>query len=59
MKSSDWRTDKLPNLAAISARLKPRTGWSATPVSGFLPKEAFFEMLAARMFPTTTKPRSL
>ena len=46
--------DRLPNLAAISARLGPRTGWSATPVSGFLPKEAFFEMLAARMFPTTT-----
>ena len=50
--------DRLPNLAAISARLKPRTGWSATPVSGFLPSDAFFEMLAARMFPTTTKPRS-
>jgi len=46
--------DRLPNLSAITARLKPRTGWSATPVSGFLPKEAFFEMLAARMFPTTT-----
>jgi phenylalanine-4-hydroxylase len=51
-------TDRLPNLAAISARLKPRTGWSATPVSGFLPSDAFFEMLAARMFPTTTRPRS-
>lgn len=50
--------DRLPNLANISARLKPRTGWSATPVSGFLPGEAFFEMLAARMFPTTTRIRS-
>src|SRR5262249_19508896 len=48
------RSDRLPNLADISARLGPRTGWSTTPVSGFLPKEAFFEMLAARMFPTTT-----
>jgi len=48
------RDDRLPNLAAISERLKPRTGWSTTPVSGFLPAEAFFEMLAARMFPTTT-----
>src|SRR5579875_969210 len=46
--------DRLPNLQKISALLKPRTGWSATPVSGFLPGEAFFEMLAARMFPTTT-----
>jgi phenylalanine-4-hydroxylase len=51
-------SDRLPNLAAISGRLKPRTGWSATPVSGFLPSDAFFEMLAARMFPTTTRPRS-
>ncbi len=46
--------DHLPNLRAISAQLGPRTGWSTTPVSGFLPGEAFFEMLAARKFPTTT-----
>jgi phenylalanine-4-hydroxylase len=46
--------DRLPNLSDITERLKPRTGWSTTPVSGFLPAEAFFEMLAARMFPTTT-----
>jgi phenylalanine-4-hydroxylase len=50
--------DRLPNLAAISAQLKPRTGWSATAVSGFLPAQAFFEMLNARMFPTTTWLRS-
>jgi phenylalanine-4-hydroxylase len=52
------RDDRLPNLRAISDRLGPRTGWSATPVSGFLPGEAFFEMLAARKFPTTTWLRS-
>lgn len=46
--------NRLPNLRKISTLLRPRTGWSATPVSGFLPGEAFFEMLAARMFPTTT-----
>jgi phenylalanine-4-hydroxylase len=50
--------DRLPNLGAVSARLKPRTGWSTTPVSGFLPSDAFFEMLDARMFPTTTWLRS-
>jgi len=50
--------DELPNLRAVTARLKPRTGWSTTPVSGFLPSDAFFEMLAARMFPTTTWIRS-
>jgi phenylalanine-4-hydroxylase len=48
------RDNRLPNLQAISDRIGPRTGWSATPVSGFLPGEAFFEMLAARKFPTTT-----
>ncbi len=50
--------DRLPNLQVISARLEPRTGWNATPVSGFLPAPAFFEMLAARRFPTTTSLRS-
>ncbi len=48
------RRDRLPKLADISARLKPRTGWSSTAVSGFLPAPAFFEMLATRRFPTTT-----
>jgi phenylalanine-4-hydroxylase len=48
------REDRLPDLTAVSARLEPRTGWQSTPVSGFLPADAFFEMLAARMFPTTT-----
>jgi phenylalanine-4-hydroxylase len=52
------RADNLPNLKDVSARLAPRTGWSSTPVSGFLPADAFFEMLAARMFPTTTWLRS-
>ena len=50
--------DRLPNLREIAARLKPRTGWATTPVSGFLPADAFFEMLEARMFPTTTWLRS-
>src|SRR5580700_9186987 len=52
------REDRLPNLAEVSALLQPRTGWQSTPVSGFLPADAFFEMLAARMFPTTTWLRS-
>ena len=50
--------DRLPRLRAISARLEPRPGWTSTPVSGFLPGPAFFEMLAARRFPTTTWLRS-
>jgi phenylalanine-4-hydroxylase len=50
--------NQLPDLKAVSALLQPRTGWQSTPVSGFLPADAFFEMLAARMFPTTTWLRS-
>jgi phenylalanine-4-hydroxylase len=50
--------NRLPDLEAISSRLRPRTGWSSTPVSGFLPAPAFFEMLAMRCFPTTTWLRS-
>ena len=46
--------DRLPRLRAISEILAPRTGWQATAVSGFMPGSAFFEMLAARRFPTTT-----
>jgi phenylalanine-4-hydroxylase len=52
------QVDRLPDLTAVSARLQPRTGWNSTPVSGFLPADAFFEMLAARKFPTTTWIRS-
>ena len=51
-------TDCLPNLRKIGECLKVRTGWITTPVSGFLPADAFFEMLAARLFPTTTYVRS-
>jgi phenylalanine-4-hydroxylase len=52
------QADRLPDLTAVSSRLQPRTRWQSTPVSGFLPANAFFEMLAARMFPTTTWIRS-
>lgn len=50
--------ESLPNLKSISARLVSRTGWSSTPVSGFLPAPAFFDMLGSRRFPTTTWLRS-
>src|SRR5579859_8194060 len=30
------RTDLIPNLADVNQRLRPRSGWRATPVSGFL-----------------------
>src|ERR1700727_3004246 len=49
---------QIPRLIEVNQRLRPRSGWSATPVSGFLPPDAFFAMLAARQFPTTTWLRS-
>jgi phenylalanine-4-hydroxylase len=52
------RENTIPNLADVNRRLSPRTGWNATPVSGFLPPDAFFEMLGARQFPTTTYIRN-
>jgi phenylalanine-4-hydroxylase len=50
--------DQMPDFARINRLLTPRTGWQLTAVSGFMPGEAFFEMLAARQFPTTTWIRS-
>jgi phenylalanine-4-hydroxylase len=50
--------NRLADFRVTTQRLKPRTGWSTTAVSGFLPPDAFFEMLDARMFPTTTWLRS-
>jgi phenylalanine-4-hydroxylase len=49
---------QIPHLAAVSELLEKRTGWHVKPVSGFMPSRAFFEMLAARQFPTTTWLRS-
>lgn len=49
---------RIPRLPEISERLVQRTGWKVQPVSGFMPARAFFEMLAARQFPTTTWLRS-
>ncbi|MDP9052568.1 MAG: phenylalanine 4-monooxygenase, partial [Acidobacteriota bacterium] len=52
------RQDVIPDLAHVNTLLAPRTGWNATPVSGYLPAAAFFEMIAARRFPTTTTLRT-
>ena len=47
----------LPELAGLNRRLRPRTGWTAVPVSGFLPATDFFRCLARREFPTTVTIR--
>jgi phenylalanine-4-hydroxylase len=50
--------ERIPHLAQVSELLEKRTGWKVQPVSGFMPSRAFFEMLDARQFPTTTWLRS-
>jgi phenylalanine-4-hydroxylase len=49
---------RIPHLPEMSERLEKLTGWTVQPVSGFMPSRAFFEMLEARLFPTTTWLRS-
>lgn len=58
-----WRAlglerERIPHLDEVGRLLERRTGWRVQPVSGFMPSRAFFEMLAARQFPTTTWLRS-
>ena len=50
---------EVPNLLDVNRRLRPRTGWRAVPVSGFLPAKEFFACLADRRFPTTVSVRPL
>ena len=50
--------DRVPDLADVNRRLGERTGWSAIPVTGFLPARDFFACLAMRRFPTTVTIRS-
>lgn len=53
------RGDAVPDLAEVNRRLVRRTGWSAVPVTGFLPAHDFFVCLARRRFPTTVTVRPL
>jgi phenylalanine-4-hydroxylase len=41
----------IPDFEALSKRLFVLTGWRVIPVAGLIPDEAFFGMLAARLFP--------
>lgn len=50
--------DQIPQLPEISARLQKQTNWSLTPVEALISARAFFELLAARRFPTATFIRS-
>ncbi len=41
----------VPELGELNAILQPRTGWTTVAVAGLVPDEAFFAMLAERVFP--------
>jgi phenylalanine-4-hydroxylase len=41
----------IPELGRLNARLGPLSGWRCVAVAGLVPDEAFFAMLAARVFP--------
>jgi phenylalanine-4-hydroxylase len=41
----------IPNLDRLNARLEPLTGWRCVSVPGLVPDDAFFAMLAERVFP--------
>jgi phenylalanine-4-hydroxylase len=41
----------VPDLDELNAILEPRTGWQTVAVTGLVPDEIFFAMLAARVFP--------
>ena len=49
--------NQVPDLRDLNARLAERTGWTAMPVTGFLPAREFFCLLADRRFPTTVTVR--
>ena len=41
----------VPDLAELNQRLEPRTGWRTVAVTGLVPDDIFFAMLANRVFP--------
>src|SRR5215210_7091040 len=41
----------VPDLDELNAILTPRTGWQTVAVTGLVPDDVFFAMLAARVFP--------
>lgn len=41
----------IPDLGRLNRRLQPLTGWRCVAVAGLVPDEAFFAMLATRVFP--------
>jgi phenylalanine-4-hydroxylase len=51
--------NKVPRIKDINNFLKPLTGFSAKPVSGYIPAYLFFDCLRNREFPTTITVRDI
>jgi phenylalanine-4-hydroxylase len=45
--------DSIPDFRAVNEMLGRRTGWSIVPVTGLVPDDVFFTLLASRRFPAT------
>lgn len=48
----------IPDMAELSDRLEPLTGWRVVPVAGLVPDDVFFDLLASRRFPAGAFIRS-
>lgn len=51
--------NRVPKIEEINTFLKPLTGFSAKPVSGYIPEFIFFDCLRNRDFPTTITVRDI
>jgi phenylalanine-4-hydroxylase len=51
--------NRVPRIEDINSFLKPLTGFSAKPVSGYVPAYIFFDCLRNREFPTTITVRDI
>lgn len=51
VESLELSASGIPDMAALSDRLEPLTGWRVVPVADLVPDEIFFEHLANKRFP--------
>jgi len=55
-------TQRIAEISDLSQRLKRISGWTLTPVEGFIPAELFFNLLLKKVYPVTVflrKPEDL